>query len=587
MFLAIAYTWLVENTYDKDYVATHVVGFDKFKDYVLGKEDGIPKTPTWAAKKTGVPSRIIKALARVWAAKPTTTVHANGGNLARAPYATENMRLEVCLLGMQGLGKPGRHMLTTIEWGLFGQLNPPQWDYGKTIPVPRHLVYPNLAPVNRGYAVVGNELPKQIISKVLIHEAILNPPLKWYGTTLCRQLTENQFVQYKYPADGCSEVHMIWTDTPALMTCWNDPNYTAKAYQSPKIEFMLAQHPWIENDCLFADIILPVTTKFENEDIGIDNFTAEFGTLYLDQKCIEPIGESKSDYEVVCAIAEKIGILKEYTAGKTVDEWIREGFEKCGIKPLVTWEEFKEKGHYVIPNDPDWKKYEIGLRKFAEDPEHNPISTPTGKLEYYSERLAKHFPGDNERPPLPHWIEKGESHDERLSGERAKKYPFLCLSNHPRWRVHSQHDDIQWLREIQTCKIVGPDGYAYQTMWINPKDAEKKGIKQGDIVKAFNDRGASLFGAYVTERIMPSVIYVDHGARYDPIVVGELDRGGAINTLTPRMRTSKNATGMVSGGFLLDIERVNIDELRRQYPEAFNRPYHKASGLRYERMLQD
>ena len=144
----------------------------------------------------------------------------------------------------------------------------------------------------------------------MINEALNNPPIKWYGTTLCRQLTDDQFVQYKYPADGCSEIHMIWTDTPALMTCWNDPNYTAKGYQNPKIEFMLAQHPWMENDCLFADIILPVTTKFENDDIGIDNFTAEFGTLYLDPKCIEPKGESKSDYECVCAIAEKLGLLK-------------------------------------------------------------------------------------------------------------------------------------------------------------------------------------------------------------------------------------------------------------------------------------
>jgi trimethylamine-N-oxide reductase (cytochrome c) len=495
------------------------------------------------------------------------------------------MRLEVCLLGMQGLGKPGRHMFTTIEWGLFGNMNPPYWTFGKTIPVPRHAVYPDLVPANRGFAVVGDDLPAQIISKVMITEALNNPPISWYGTTLCRQLTENQFVQYKYPADGCSEIHMIWTDTPALMTCWNDSNYTAKGYRNPKIEFMLAQHPWVENDCQFADIILPVTTKFENDDIGIDNFTAEFGTLYLDQKCIEPRGESRSDYEVVCAIAAKLGRLEEYTGGKTVDEWIRFGFEKCGIKHLVTWEEFKEKGHYVIPNDPDWQKYDIGLRKFADDPVKNPLSTPTGKLEYYSQRLAEHFPDDKERPPLPHWIERGESHDERLSGERAKKYPFLCLSNHPRWRVHSQHDDMQWLREIPTCKITGPDGYAYQTMWLNPADAARKGIKTGDIVKAFNDRGGVLLGAYVNERIMPGVIYVDHGARFDPIVLGELDRGGAINTITPRKTVSKNATGMVSGGFLLDVERVNLDELQKQYPEAFKRPYHQGSGLTLERMF--
>jgi len=370
------------------------------------------------------------------------------------------------------------------------------------------------------------------------------------------------------------------------MTCWNDSNYTSRGYQNAKIEFMLAQHPWVENDCQFADIILPVTTKFENEDIGIDNFTAEFGTLYLDQKCIEPRGESRSDYEAVCAIADKLGLLNKYTQGKTVDEWIRVGFDNCGIKHLVTWEEFKKKGHFVIPNDPDWKKYDIGLRKFADDPEKNPISTPTGKLEYYSQRLADNFPDDKERPPVPHWIERGETHDERISGDRAKKYPFLCLSNHPRWRVHSQHDDMQWLREIQTCKIVGPDGYGYQTMWINPADAAKKGIRTGDIVKVFNERGGVLLGAYVNERIMPGVIYVDHGARYDAIVPGELDRGGAINTLTPRNTVSKNATGMVSGGFLLDVERVNLSELQQQYPEVFKQPYNSGSGLDLERMFK-
>ena len=585
MYLAIAYLWITEGTYDKEYVRTHVVGFDKFSDYVLGKEDGIPKTPKWASEKTTVPSRIIKALAKLWASGPTTTVHSNGGNMARAPFATENMRMEVCLLGMQGVGKPGRHMLTVIEWGLFGNMDPPKWTFGKTVAVPRHSVYPNVTMVNQGFQ--SPDLPKQIIPKTLIHRAILDAPIKWHGTTLALELTENQFVEYKYPADGCSEVRMIWSDTPALMTCWNDSNYTSKAYRSPKIEFMLAQHPWIENDCQFADIILPITTKFENDDIGVDNFTAEFGTLYLDPKCIEPKGESMSDYEATCAVAEKLGLLKEYTQGKSVDQWIKQGFEQCGVKDLVSWEEFKEKGHYVIPNDPDWKNHEIGLRNFANDPEKYPISTPTGKLEFYSQRLADHFPDDMERPPVPHWVEGGPgwSHDERIGGERAKKYPFLCLTNHPRWRVHSQHDDMQWLREIQTCKVVGPDGYAYQTMWINPKDAEKKGIKTGDVVKVFNERGGVLLGAYVTERLMPGVIYVDHGARYDTIVPGELDRGGAINTICPRMTTSKNATGMVSGGFLLDVERVDVDELRRQYPEAFSRPYNKASGLRYERML--
>ncbi|MCL5736878.1 MAG: molybdopterin-dependent oxidoreductase [Actinobacteria bacterium] len=588
LYLAIAYQWITEGTYDKEYVDSHVVGFEEFGAYVVGQEDGVPKTPKWAQEKTGVPSRIIKALARAWAAVPTTTVHANGGNMARGPYATENMRMEVCLLGMQGLGKPGRTMWSTIEWGLFGNGWHPRWAFGGSVPVPRHLLYPDTIHANRGYAP-GLDGHTQLITKSLVHRAIneatVDNPISWYGTTWCREVTDDQFVKYEYPRKGCSEVHMIWTDTPALLTCWNDSNYTAKAYQNPKIEFMIAQHPWIENDCQFADIILPSATKFELDDIGIDNFTAEFGTLFYDAKCVEPQGESKSDYEVVCAVAEKLGLLEEYTGGKSVEDWIKLGFDTSGVDHLVSWEEFREKGHFVVPNDPNWHKHAVALRAFADDPECNRLSTPTGKLEFYSQRLAQHFPGDEERPPIPKWIERGPSHDERISGDRAKLFPYLVVSNHPRWRVHSQHDDMQWLREIGTCKIVGPDGYGYQPAWIHPVDAEKHGIAQGDVIKVYNERGAVLFGAYVTERIMPGVIYVDHGARWDPIVTGELDRGGAVNTITPRNTTSKNAAGMVTGAFLVGIERANLDELRQRYPEPFERPYHQACGLAYERML--
>ena len=89
----------------------------------------------------------------------------------------------------------------------------------------------------------------------------------------------------------------------------------------------------------------------------------------------------------------------------------------------------------------------------------------------------------------------------------------------------------------------------YEPVWINPIDAAKRSIKNGDIVKLFNDRGGVLGGAIVSERIVPGVVYMDHGARYDPIVIGELDRGGAINTITPSKVTSKNTVGMATSGF--------------------------------------
>ena len=213
------------------------------------------------------------------------------------------------------------------------------------------------------------------------------------------------------------------------------------------------------------------------------------------------------------------------------------------------------------------------------------MKTPSGKIEFLSQNLAKHFPDDKERPPLPHWIEKGESHDDRLSSKRSAAYPLLIVSNHGRWRVHAQCDDITWTREAPTCKVIGPDGYKYEPLWINPSDAVARNIDNGDIVKIYNERGSVLGGAYVTERIMPGVVYIDHGARYDPIIPGELDRGGAINTITPHNITSKNATGMVVSAFLVEVEGANMEDLRKKYPEAFKRPYHPGAGLRLERVI--
>ena len=114
---------------------------------------------------------------------------------------------------------------------------------------------------------------------------------------------------------------------------------------------------------------------------------------------------------------------------------------------------------------------------------------------------------------MPKWIAKGITHDETIGTERAKKYPLLVMSNHPRWSVHAQHDDITWLREIETCKVTGPDGYQYEPSGCTRPRPRARGIKHGDIVTIFNERGIVLAGAYVTERIMPGVVYIDHGAK--------------------------------------------------------------------------
>jgi molybdopterin guanine dinucleotide-containing S/N-oxide reductase-like protein len=592
--LAIIYTWIAEGIYDKEYVDTHTVGFGKVKAYVMGEEDGVPKTPGWASVKCGVPEWTIKALARQFASKRTSICHYYGGSYIRGPYSHEPARLECILLGMQGLGKPGVHQCQIgFHPGMPRSYMPEIAGGGRGVVGARVEDEPIRLPIL--HKLTSNVFTRQHIPKTLIQEAILNPPINYWGTGALAEPVENQFVKYTYPIpkeEGGTEIHMIWTDTPCRTTCWNDGNQTVEALRSTKIECIVAQHPWLENDCLIADIILPANTTLEVADIvpNMGMGAGEFMTVGLQKQAMRPIGESKSDYEIVLEIARKMGMEEEVSERKTVDEWIQYLFNnRLGLSRIISWEEFQEKGYYVFPIAPDWENDPAGLIKFYKDPEAYPLATPSGKLEFYSERLAQHFPDDQERPPLPKWIEKGLTHNERISSERARMFSLLMISNHGRWRVHAQCDDINWTREAPTCKVRGFDGYMYEPLWINPKDAEKRDIKTGDIVKAYNERGAVLCGALVWERIIPGAVYVDHGARTDFIIPGKLDRGGAINLISPHGTISKNCIGQATSGYLVAVEKVSMaqmEEWREQYPDAFQREYDPASGLRFNAWVE-
>ncbi len=604
--LAIAYMWLTEDTYEKEYIATHAYGFDKFSDYVLGKEDGVPKTPEWASEKCGVPEWTIKALARDWAKKTASILHGNGGCYIRGPYSTEPARMENILLGMRAVGKPGVHQAKVLEWSLWTDYHPLPYrgKYTPRIPNFAEMVRPSgeTGKTLRGsYSYPGplsNKIipelvellkpmetpPAQFIPKCLIHDAILKPSITWYGMSIFGGPVSDQFQQFKFPADGCSRIHMIWTDSPCMATCWNDSNSYLEAVRSDEIEFMVAQHPWLENDCLMADLVLPVATKFEMDDMGDEQNSGIFTSLYIERQACPPVGESLSDFDCVAKIAEKLGsdYYDLYTGNLSTEKKLELWFKTSGVDQDISYEEFLEKQYYVVPCDPDVLNVPAGLHGFYEDPKNNPLTTPTGLLEVTSTALEKSFADDPERPPHPKWIEKGESHDERLSSERTKDYPLLCMSNHGHWRMHAQCDDITWTREVETMKIRGKDGYQYEPIWIHTSTAAERGIEHGDIVKIFNERGIVLGGAYVTERLVPSVAYMDHGARLDPIDVGRIDRGGAINTITPHANISKNATGMVVSGFLVDVQKVTDEEMadwQEKYPEAFARKIDEATGV--------
>ena len=635
LYLGIAYTWLTENTYDREYVEKYAIGYEDFFDYVLGKEDGIPKTPEWASEKCGVSEWTIKALARDWANKITSITIGNAGPGFRGPFSTEPARLQSILLAMQGLGKPGRHQAKWLEWNLHsdGYAMPyqgknsirvgiradlvrppdsvPMMRLSRTIPTinaTRAEIYAALEKLSAGEnqkrewlegllrnldryleTVMPEKNPSlQSIPKCLVHDAILDGHVEWWGLYSFTGPAAEQWVKHEFPKQGCSTIHAVWTDSPCMVTCWNDGFRFVKAMQSPEIEFIVAQHPWLENDCYLADIILPVQTSYEMKDIAEDTGGGIVTSIFQHYPACPPVGESLDDFDCVAEVAKKLGqsYYDAYTRGTTdKDELIDIFFSGCGAAQLDEKDDFHNKGIYVQPCDPDrlnLEKYPTWFSKFLKDPENVPLSTPTGKYEFTSTDISKHFPDDQERQPYPKWIEKSESHDESLFGDRAKKYPLLCVSNHGRWRFHANLDDITWQREVETMKIRAKDGYQYEPAWLNPKTANDRGITHGEIVKIFNERGIVLCAAYVTERLVPGAVYVDHGSRFDPISAGNIDRGGAINLISPTAIISKHATGMVVSGFLVDVAKVSdaeMSEWKKQFSEAFGRMVDEGCGV--------
>ncbi|MEZ4644881.1 MAG: molybdopterin-dependent oxidoreductase [Chloroflexota bacterium] len=571
---AIIYTWIKEDTYDKDYVETHTIGFDKVKAYVMGEEDGVPKTPEWASKICGVPEWTIKALAREWARKPTSIGHFCGAHI-RGPYSHEAGRTEAYKLCMQGMGGPGVHQIHLFSFNVARQ--PAKTNYGPILPAMQATQF----------------MPtEQAIPRTMVHHAIEKGEIEHYGSPqIIFAPAEDQFEKYVYPACpecGGGEVHMMWSEKPCNQGCWNGGFKFQEAMRSPKMECIITNHQWLENDSLFADLVLPVSCAPEENDAVGSGMCVSVNWAGIQDKACDPVGESKSDYQIAVEIAKQFGLEDEMTQGMTDEEWLEYAFSISTIADHITFEEFKEKGYYIPPFDPDWEEGPSGLREFYDDPENHPLDTPSGKIEFYSEALAENFPDDKERGPIAKWViggpeSEGWTHDETQWGEKVKKYPLLLVANPGRWRVHVQGDDITWFREISTCKIKGDDGYMYEPMWIHPKDAEARGLKHGDIVKMYNDEGTILVAAYISERMLPGAIMVNKGARVDPITE-RIDRGGSTNLITTPKPISKNCWGFAVTGFLVEAEKLDPAEMakwQQDYPEVFARTYDPASGSRY------
>ena len=264
MAMAIAYVWIKEGLYDKSYVETHTVGFDKWKAYLVGDEDGIPKTPEWQEKETGVPAKDVRALAREWGRKRVYLAPGGWGNghggACRNQTGIQWARVMVCLSAMQGLGKPGCNM-GNLQWGApldFSFYFPGYADGGMSgdlentsMPVELYQRMPQLPTMNSN---------NQRIPRIHVPEAILDGKAEgypWVGKSI-----EHQFPKFSYPAPGHSPVHMLYKYGGSILSTMNNTNRWVRMYQSPNLEFVVNQSIWNEGEAKFADVLLPACTQF-------------------------------------------------------------------------------------------------------------------------------------------------------------------------------------------------------------------------------------------------------------------------------------------------------------------------------------
>lgn len=581
--LAIAYVWIKEDLYDKEYVADRTTGFEIWKDYILGAEDGIPKTPEWQEKEAGIQAKDVRALAREWGSKKTYLA-AGGltgfGSACRCATGAEWARSMVCLMAMQGLGKPGinfgcAQQGTPVdssfyfpgygEGGLSGDLE------GTASAVNLYQRMPHLATVNT---------VSQVVPRLKIPEAILEGHC--YGYAKDPKTIEGQFKRMEYPAPGYSPVKMYYKYGGSHFGTMSDTNRYARAYRSGNLEFVVNQSIWMEGEAKFADVILPACTNLERWDIG--EFANCGGVIpqsynqcnhrviHIQHKCIEPLGETKSDFQIFQELASRLGFSAIFSEGVSEFDWCKRLFDATDLPKKISWKKFLKKGYYVVPAPEDHLKDPVSYRYFAESrqkdtPEVSPLpgsyskkyghglQTQSGKLEFACSSLERFDPDDPERPVITKYIPSWEGHHTK---DLYAKYPFQLISPHPRYSFHTLGDwKDSTVNDIKDHRIL-INGYYYWIVRINSKDAEGLGIKEKDLVKVYNDRGAVICAAQVTERLSPGTVHsYESSACYDPI--GEPgnspDRGGCINQLTPSRMMIKKSHSHAANSCLVQLEK--------------------------------
>jgi len=316
-----------------------------------------------------------------------------------------------------------------------------------------------------------------------------------------------------------------------------------KAFKKP--DTVIVNEIWWNSLARHADIILPTSTSLERNDISIKHWDQTISPMH---KAIDPIGDSKSDYDIFSGIASKLNIEKKFTEGRNEDEWLRHLWNQArdsASKANFNLPEFDKfwKGGFQEVLSP--KKQTILMEDFRKDPIKNPLPTPSGKIEIFSQTISDFNYEDC--PGHPVWLEQ----DEWLGSPLIKDYPLQLISGQPANKLHSQLDNGS---ESLKDKIQGRE-----PIKINPKDALSRGLKNGDIVEVYNKRGKCLAGVTISNEVMKGVVFLPVGAWYDPIEDGSFCVHGNPNVLTNDKGTSSLSQGPSAHSTLVEVKKYLLD----------------------------
>ncbi|MGN7734711.1 molybdopterin-dependent oxidoreductase [Ensifer sp. 22564] len=504
--LALAHVLFTEDLWNEDFVLRYCTGFDRFVPYLLGKTDGAPKTPDWAAPITGVPQDEIVRLARDMATHRTMLNAAWA--LQRAAHGEQPFWMLVTLAAMLGqIGLPGGGF--AVGYGTTNAIGSPH----PLLPGP---TFPQ-----------GSNPVAEFIPCARITDMLLNPG----GSFVYNGQT------HTYP-----DIRLILWAGGNPFHHHQDLARLSSAWQLP--DTIIANEQFWTANAKMADIVLPATLSVERNDIG---HAKREGVLVAMKQITTPFGEARSDFDIFRGIAQRLGLEQVFAEGRDEMGWLKNIYDVYRSHPTVdsalpTFEDFWDKG---LLDFRDTAQPSVLLSQFRADPDRHPLGTPSGRIEIFSETIDSF--GYSDCPGHPVWLEPFEW----LGGDMAARWPLHLLSDQPKFRLHSQLDHGT---SSQKGKRNGRE-----QVYMSATDAALRGIRDGDLVEIYNDRGRCLATGTIIPGIMPGVIRLATGAWYDPgtDADGAIELHGNPNALTLDRGASSLSQGCSAQSCLADIRRYS------------------------------